>query len=266
MDVKTAFLNGNLDDDVYMTQPVGFEDPSNARKVCKLQRSIFGLKQVSRSWNKHFDKEVKKLSFIQCEEEPCIYKKFSGNIVVFLVLYVDDILLIGNSISELNVVKTSLKNIFSLKDLGEAAYILGIKIYRDRSKRLLGLNQSTYIDKVLKWFNMVDSKKGNLPMSHGTHLSKAQCPSNQKEREAMAKRSYASAMGSIMYVMLCTRPDVSYPLSVTSRYQSDLRQAHWTTVKNILKYLRRTRDKFLIYGGEQDLVVISYTYASFQTD
>ena len=89
MDVKTAFLNGKLDDDVYMTQPVGFEDPNNAGKVCKLQRSIYGLKQASRSWNKRFDEEVKKLNFVKCEQEPCIYKSFSGSVVVFLVLYVD---------------------------------------------------------------------------------------------------------------------------------------------------------------------------------
>ena len=198
MDVKTAFLNGKLDEDVYMTQPVGFEDSNNAGKVCKLQRSIYGLKQASRSWNKRFDEEVKKLNFVKCEQESCIYKSFSGSVVVFLVLYVDDILLIGNGIPELNAVKNSLKNVFSMKDLGEATYILGIKIYRDRPKRLLGLSQSTYIDKVLKRFNMSDSKKGNLPMSHGTRLSKTQCPTSQKEREAMAKVPYASAMGSIM--------------------------------------------------------------------
>ena len=97
------------------------------------------------------------------------------------MLYVDDILLIGNDIPILESVKTSLKNSFSMKDLGEAAYILGIKIYRDRSKRLIGLSQDTYIDKVLKWFNMEEAKKGFLPMSHGIHLSKTQCPTTTDE-------------------------------------------------------------------------------------
>ena len=113
-----------------------------------------------------------------------------------------------------------------MKDLGEAAYILGIKIYRDRSKRLIGLSQDTYIDKVLKWFGMEEAKKGFLPMSHGIHLSKTQCPTMTDERERMSKVPYASAIGSIMYAMISTCPDVSYTPSVTSRYQLDLGESH----------------------------------------
>ena len=152
-----------------------------------------------------------------------------------------------------------------MKDLGEASYILGIRIYRDRSKRLLGLSQSTYIDKVLKRFSMDLSKRGNLPTTHGIYLSKSMCPKTQDERQRMSQIPYASAIGSIMYAMLCTRPDVSYALSVTSRYQSDPGDGHWTAVKNILKYLRRTKDSFLIYG-EGNLKIVGYTDASFQTD
>ena len=154
MDVKTAFLNGNLTEDVYMMQPEGFVDPKNVVKVCKLQKSIYGLKQASRSWNIRFDEVVKGFGFIKNEEEACVYKKVSGSSIVFLILYVDAILLIGNNIPMLESVKTSLKNSFSMKDLGEDAYILGIKIYRDRSRRLIGLSQDTYIDKVLKRFSM----------------------------------------------------------------------------------------------------------------
>ncbi|KAG8651962.1 hypothetical protein MANES_06G038601v8 [Manihot esculenta] len=104
-------------------------------------------------------------------------------------------------------------------------------------------------------------------MSHGIHLSKNQCPMTSDERERMNKIPYASAIGSIMYAMLCTRPDVSYALSTTNRYQTDPGESHWTAVKNILKYLRRTKDAFLVYGGlEDELVVSGYTDASFQTD
>jgi hypothetical protein len=266
MDVKTAFLNGHLSEDVYMTQPEGFVDPKNAGKICKLHRSIYGLKQASRSWNIRFDEVVKGFGFIKNEEEPCIYKKASGSALVFLVLYVDDILLIGNDIPMLEAVKTSLKKSFSMKDLGEAAYVLGIKIYRDRSKRLIGLSQDTYIDKILNRFNMQDSKKGFLPMSHGVTLSKSQCATTPDERKRMSAIPYASAIGSIMYAMLCTRPDVSFALSVTSRYQSNFGEDHWTVVKGILKNLRRTKDMFLIFGGEDELVVKGYTDASFQTD
>ena len=154
-----------------------------------------------------------------------------------------------------------------MKNLGEAAYILVIKIYKDRSRKLIGLNQSTYIDKVLNRFSMQDSKRGFLPMLHGISLSKTQCLMTQDERDRMNKIPYASAIGSIMYTILCTRPDVSYVLSTMSRYQSDPGESHWTTVKNILKYLRRTKDAFLLYSGKEDeLVVNGYTDASFQTD
>ncbi|KAL4282170.1 hypothetical protein GQ457_03G015050 [Hibiscus cannabinus] len=221
MDVKTAFLNGKLEEDVYMTQPEGFVTPENAGKVCKLQRSIYGLKQASRSWNLRFNDVIQEFGFIKNEDEPCVYKKFSGSIVSFLILYVDDIQIIGNDIPTLQSIKTWLSSCFSMKDLGEAAYILGVKIYRDRSRRLLGLSQSTYIDKVLKRFSMEESKRGFLPVRHGISLSKEMCPSTPQERERMSQIPYASAIGSIMYAMICTRPDLSYALSMTSRYQAN---------------------------------------------
>ena len=116
-----------------MIQPKGFVDPKDANKVCKLQRSIYGLKQASRSWNLRFDEVIKEFGFVQTNGEACIYKKVSGSNVAFLILYVDDILLIGNDIDLLNSVKSYLNSKFSMKNLGEASYILGIKIYRDRS-------------------------------------------------------------------------------------------------------------------------------------
>ncbi|KAK8516821.1 hypothetical protein V6N12_049533 [Hibiscus sabdariffa] len=186
-----------------MTQPEGFVNPENAGKVCKLQRSIDGLKQASRSRNLRFNDAIQEFGFIRNEDEPCVYKKFSGSIVSFLILYVDDILIIGNDIPTLQSIKTLLSSCFSIKDLGEAAYILGVKIYRDRSRRLLGLSQSTYIDKVLKWFSMEESKRGFLPMRHGISLSKEMCPSTPQERERMSQISYASAIGTIMYAMIC---------------------------------------------------------------
>ncbi|GJY83826.1 retrotransposon protein, putative, ty1-copia subclass [Tanacetum coccineum] len=148
MDVKTAFLNGRIDEDIYMEQPEGYVDPNYPNGVCKLQRAIYGLKQASRQWNKQFDEEIKKFGFIQNRDEPCVYRKASGSDIVFLILYVDDILIMGNNIPRLKEVKDYLGKCFSMKDLGEAAYILGIKIYRDRSLRLIGLNQSAYIDKI----------------------------------------------------------------------------------------------------------------------
>ena len=134
------------------------------------------------------------------------------------MLYIDDILLIGNDLPALQNVKSWLGSCFSMKDLGEAAYILGIKIYRDKSKRMIGLSQSTYIDNVMNRFSMQNSKRGFLPMCHSISLSKTQCPMMQDERDRISKIPYASAIGSIMYAMLCTQPDVSYALNMTSRY------------------------------------------------
>ena len=109
-----------------------------------------------------------------------------------------------------------------MKDLGEAFYILGMKIYRDRSKKMLGLSQSMYIDTVLKKFSMENSKKGYLLIGHEISLSKKDCPTTPEERERMRRVPYASAVGSIMYAITCTRSDVAYSLRVVSRYQSNL--------------------------------------------
>ncbi|KAI3723576.1 hypothetical protein L2E82_35254 [Cichorium intybus] len=241
MDVKTAFLNGKLTEDVYMNQPEGFVDAKYPNKVCKLERSIYGLKQASRSWNLCFHEKVKEFGFSRSEDESCVYVKASGSIVTFLVLYVDDILLMGNDIPTLQGVKAWLGKCFAMKDLGEAAYILGIRILRDRKKRLIGLSQ-------------------------GTYLEKTQSPSTDEEIAEMSRVPYASAIGSIMYAMTCTRPDVAFALSMVSRYQGNPGRAHWIAVKNILKYLRRKNDMVLVLGGSDTLRVEGYTDASFQTD
>ncbi|KAL0455213.1 UNVERIFIED_CONTAM: Retrovirus-related Pol polyprotein from transposon TNT 1-94 [Sesamum latifolium] len=139
-------------------------------------------------------------------------------------------------------IKAWLSTQFSMKDMGEASYILGIKIYRDRSRRTLGLTQSSFIEKVLQRFRMEHSKRGLLPMRHGIKLSKKQSPKTDEELTRMSDIPYASAVGSIQYAVQCTRPDVTYALSITSRYQACAGEAHWSAVKSILKYLKRTQD------------------------
>ncbi|GKB93985.1 retrotransposon protein, putative, ty1-copia subclass [Tanacetum coccineum] len=156
---------------------------------------------------------------------------------------------------------------FDMKDLEDAGYILGIKIYRDRSKRLIGLSQDTYLDKILKRFKIENSKKGNLHyIDRHKDLVMDLCPKTNEELDRMSRVPYASAIGSIMYAMTCTRPDVSFALSMVSRHQQNPGEGHWTAVKNILKYLRNTKDRFLVYGGEEELRVTGYCDASWQTD
>nr|GEX88602.1 retrotransposon protein, putative, Ty1-copia subclass [Tanacetum cinerariifolium] len=146
MYVKNAFLNGNLTKEVCMVQPEGFVNPKYPIQVCKLQRFIYGLNKAARQWNKMFDEEIKKFDSTQNSDEPCVYVEY-----------------------------------FAMKDLGEAAYIHEIKIYRDRSKLLIGLCQSDYIEKILKRFNMKNSKRGLVPMQKKPRLSKAQGASTLDE-------------------------------------------------------------------------------------
>ncbi|KAL0278089.1 UNVERIFIED_CONTAM: Retrovirus-related Pol polyprotein from transposon TNT 1-94 [Sesamum radiatum] len=218
MDVKMAFLNGFVEEEIFMDQPEGFTTVGEEQKVCRLQRSIYGLKQASQSWNTRFYEVIQDYDFIKNDYDPCVYKKISGSSVAYLVLYVDDILLIGNDVKILGNFKAWLFTKFSMKDMGEISYIIGIKIYRDRSKRMLGLTQSSYIEKVLKRFRMEHSKRRILPMRHGIKLSKKQSPKTDEELKRMSDIPYASAVGSIQYVVQCTRADVAYALSVTSRY------------------------------------------------
>ncbi|GJZ28216.1 retrotransposon protein, putative, ty1-copia subclass [Tanacetum coccineum] len=192
MDIKTSFLNGHLDEDIYMVQPEGFIDPNHPRKVCKLQRSIYGFKQASRSWNKRFDKEIKRFEFTQNIDKPCVYQKASESNVTFLILYADDIIIMGNHIPSLQSVKDYLGKCFAMKDLREATFILGIKIYKDRSKRLIRLGQNVYIDKILKRHRMDNPKRGHISMQERLDLNKTQGASTPKEVERMQNVPYAS--------------------------------------------------------------------------
>ena len=140
MDVKIAFLNGYLEEDIYIELSLDFTSSDSDHHVCKLQRSIYELKQAFRSWNLYFNDAIKLFGFIKNEEKPCVYKRVNGSALIFLILYVDDILLIGNDIPILTMVKRWLSKEFSMKDLGEVSYILGIKVYRDRPKWILDLS------------------------------------------------------------------------------------------------------------------------------
>ena len=150
----------------------------------------------------------------------------------------------------LSSVKVWLSSQFDMKDLGEVSHILGIKLLRDRKPRMLGLSQATYIDQILARFSMQDSKKGFLPFKHGITLSKDQCPKTPDEIEKMKAVPYAFAVGSLIYAMLCTKLDICFTVGMVSRYQSDPRQEHWTAVKHIIKYLKRTRDYMLVYQAD----------------
>ena len=140
VDVKIAFLNGNLEEEIYIMQQEGFKAKNQEHMVCKLKRSIYGLKQESRSWNIKFDQAIKSFGFEQNLDEPSVYKRHQDKVVMFLVPYVDDILLIENDVEVMSLVKIWLSSQFDIKDLGEANYILRIKVWRDHKNRMLGLS------------------------------------------------------------------------------------------------------------------------------
>ncbi|KAL0549956.1 hypothetical protein IC582_014451 [Cucumis melo] len=265
MDVKIVFLNENLEESIYMVQPEGFIQKGQEQKVCKLQKSIYGLKQASRSWNIKFDTAIKSYGFEQNVDEPCVYKRIINSTVAFLGLYIDDILLIGNDVGHLTDIKKWLTTQFQMKDLENAQYVLGIQIVRNRKNKTLAMSQTSYIVKMLSRYKIQNSKKGLLPYRYKIHLLKEQCPKTPQEVEDMSNIPYAFAVGSLMYAMLCTKPDICYSLGIVSRYQFNPGRDHWTVVKNILKYLRRTKDYMLVYGYK-DLILTGYTDSDFQTD
>jgi hypothetical protein len=154
MDVKTAFLNGELDEEIFMDQPIGFVVKGQERKVCRLNWSLYGLKQSSRQWYKRFHLEVISNGFLMIEENHCVYVKRSEGSFIILSLYVDDILLAGNDKEFIKTIKEWLPSTFEMKDMGEASFVLGVKILKDRSRKLLSLSQETYIGKVFEWFHM----------------------------------------------------------------------------------------------------------------
>eukprot|EP00253_Pinus_taeda_P031702 PITA_31702 len=183
MDVKTTFLHGDLEEEIYMKQPEGF--------------AVKGKKELD--W------------------------------------------------------KTQLSSKFDMKDLGAANYILGMEIKRDRAKRKLWLNQRKYVETILQRFNMQDSKSVKVPIPIGVRLSAEQCPKTQEAEEDMSHVPYASAVGSLMYAMVCTRPDIAHAVGVLSRFMSKPGKEHWTTMKRVFRYLRGTSDYGLCYQGRPGL-------------
>jgi len=154
MDVKTAFLNGNLEEEVFMDQLEGFSVEGKKHIVCKLEKSIYGLKQASRQWYITFNGTITSFGFQEIIVNRCVYRKVSGSKFIFLVLYVDDILLAAKDLSILRETKDFLSKNFEMKDMGEASYVIGIEIFRDRTQGLLGLSQKAYIERILKNFSM----------------------------------------------------------------------------------------------------------------
>ncbi|RVW95334.1 Retrovirus-related Pol polyprotein from transposon TNT 1-94 [Vitis vinifera] len=263
MDVKTAFLNGELEEEVYMKQPEGFPSSDGEQLVCKLKKSIYGLKQASRQWYLKFHNIISSFGFVENVMDQCIYLKVSGSKVCFLVLYVDDILLATNDKGLLHEVKQFLSKNFDMKDMGEASYVIGIKIHRDRFQGILGLSQKTYINKVLERFRMKNCSPSVSPIVKGDRFNLDQCPKNDLEREQMKNISYTFVVGSLMYAQVYTRPDIAFSIGMLGRYQSNPGIDHWKAAKKVMRYLQGTKDYKLMYRRTSNLEVVGYSKSDF---
>ena len=183
--------------------------------------------------------------------------------LVSLFLYVDDILLATNGKGMMHGVKQFISKNFDMKDMGEASYVIGIKIHGDRSRSILGLSQETYINKVLERFRMKDCSPSVAPIMEGDKLSLNQCPKNDLENESMKNIPYASAVGSLMYAQVCIRVVVAYTVGVFGRYQSNPSMDHWRVVKKVMRYLQGTKDYMLMYRQTDNLDLVGYSDADF---
>ena len=198
MDFKTTFIHGLLKETVYMTQPEGF-DNGNMDQVCLLLKSLYGLKPAPLQWNIRFDEFIKFIGYKQSRYDPCVY----FNNQIYLLLYVDDMLLIGKNKGEIEDLKRKLNEEFEMKNLGSAKKILGINIFRNRPNTIF-LSQKDYLEKVLSRFGMQHAKSVSSPLAHLIKLSKEQAPKTETERAEMDTIPYASAVGSLMYAMVCS--------------------------------------------------------------
>ncbi|KAI3780212.1 hypothetical protein L2E82_10183 [Cichorium intybus] len=239
LDVTTAFLNGELEEEIFMQQPEGFVVPGKEDYVYKFNR---------------------------CTYDSCVYfKKGDDGSKIYLLLYVDDMLIAAKDMKEIQKLKDQLKADFEMKDLGAAKKILGMEIVRDRKSRILHLSQKGYIEKVLRRFNMHEAKPVNTPFAAHFKLSSALSPTTETDMEYMARVPYSSAVGSLMYAMICTRPDLAYVVSMVSRYMANPGREHWKAVQWILRYLRGTSSMCLRYG-QSNTGVVGYVDSDFGKD
>ena len=241
MDVKTTFLNGELDEEIYMEQPDGFVVPGQEGKVCKLLKSLYGLKQAPKQWHEKFERTLTSEGFVVNEADKCVYYHHGGGEGVILCLYVDDILIFGTNLDLIKEVKDFLSRCFEMKDLGVADVILNIKLLRDDNGGIT-LLQSHYVEKVLSRFGYSDCKPSPTPYDPSVLLRK-------NRRIARDQLRYSQIIGSLMYLASATRPDISFAVSKLSRFVSNPGDDHWRALERVMRYLKGTASYGIHYTG-----------------
>ena len=249
LDIKTAFLNGTLEESIYMVQPPGYEQ-GGVNIVCHLQKSLYGLKQAPRAWHTRLTAELNKMGFESSNADPSLFYRRVDGVLIFLLVYVDDILIASSKISLVNEAKAGLKKEFDVRDLGAASYFLGMVIERDRQAGTVKLSQHKLSKELIERFGMVDAKPKSTPLSVSTRLDVA----NENDEVLSGDYPYAELVGGLLYLSVCTRPDISQAVGALARFMSKPTQQHWTAAKGVLRYLAGTIDFGIIFGaGEPGL-------------
>ena len=245
MDVKTAFLNGILKEEIYMRIPEGIKVDPNKNLVCRLNKALYGLKQAARCWFQVFENTLKEVGFKNSPVERCVYILDKGNIDknIYVILYVDDLVIITKDVKRMTNFKNYVKQKFSMSDLGEIKLFLGIRIIRTENK--ITLDQSAYIKTILNKFNMNGCHSVSTPM---------EC---KIDYFALDSNTYYEApsqnlLGCLMYLMVCTRPDLSNSINILSRFASKKNKLLWDYLKRVLSYLKGTIDLKLAFTRNQN--------------
>ena len=239
LDVRTAFLYRAIDEEIFVEQPIGQEDGSS--RVCLLNKALYGLKQAPRIWFFTLTTFLKELGFSSLTAELAVFAR--GN--TFIAVYIDDMLIVGPSTSEIETIKKALGTRFNMSDLGQSYYYLGMSVRRDRPQRALFLGQRGYIEQTLRDFGMCDAKPAVTPMD----TNKLEPPKKRYTCSASEKKWYAPAIGSLMYAMLGTRVDTAFSVSILSRYLANPGPAHIKAVKRVMRYLKGTSQMELAFRG-----------------
>ena len=251
-DVDTAFLNAKLSEDIYVHQPEGYIDGDHPDYVLKLRKSLYGLKQAPLMWFNDITEKLTKFGLEASQRDPCLFK--SKDLVV--IIYVDDVLITGRT-EELTVqLYEHLKKFYSLKKLEDINFLLGISMTRDHNGTVT-MHQKSYVEKMLKKFNMENSKPSSIPIQNGIHYEKG------KEE---FKAPYRELVGALMYLMLSTRPDIAYGVSMLSRFLNCYDETHWQAGKQILRYLSGTIDYGLTFKREITKNFVCYTDTDWAGD
>jgi len=258
MDVKTAFLNGNLKENFFMSQPEGFAVKGHEHKVCKLVKSLYGLKQAPRAWYEKLTEHLLKLNFKHYDlDDATLFVKKVGKIVVYLLVYVDDILMTGNNESYISSIKKELGKSFEITDLGYVHYYLGIEV--TQHLKSIFISQKKYIGDLLNWFGMTVCNPLTTPMEQNLKLTSIE----GKEFEDATK--YKQLVGSLNY-LTTTKPDISFAIGILSRFMQKPCEGHCSAIKRVLRYLKGTQDFGIKYTQVDEFSLIGYSDSNFDGD